>query len=611
MAVLKTNKYAVNTAAVIEDPIPTSNYIYFQHDAHNKTTFAPQFDTWIQHSTSGTGITNFGYAGGTNYYMGGTLVLTGNTTHVNHTSTTINDWQCNLDPSPFISMDTTRPFAWSKYYTDGTNTSVWLSYTQMYPGNGGFATSFEYKLNPGTDMTKTLPTLAGVTGTNLGGSQASNNNISSFPVYINPNTKNLVFCPWGNSNPNLYYTPYRGNGGHAGALGTASLANSNYTGVAIANQTVQFMGVGTDGYATFFGNELGNDYTHTIYKYNDSATTITTLATITATPASSGGGIYSLGGARGTSFGTYFPRLASNTFQDPLLGSGTQGFYVPFFDTVGNYNPFYFQWTVATGVINRNINVSVTWGARTQATTWSVDTISASGAAVQYGYQRVVVNETFVYSGTRYLMLMQFHGTGNTYDLYPLMRTFVVFSMNPTNPLALTYHSFVTIPVTPKNIVWLNTAKTLMGIITANFFYTYSFTSASGWSLTGSLPYQMWAVGLDSTGRIFGVDRGLTQNGQIHIITLSVPVTVSVTPAQTTYNYTGTTISSTLAVSAYDQTGSRISTSVKLVIDGGSMTFGGSNLTTTITTSTVADISVAISITDGGYSNIIASVVLS
>jgi hypothetical protein len=227
------------------------------------------------------------------------------------------------------------------------------------------------------------------------------------------------------------------------------------------------------------------------------------------------------------------------------------------------------------------------------------------------GFQRVVVNETFTFSGTRYLMLMQLHGNGVAYDLYPLMRTFVVFSMNPTNPLALTYHSFVTIPVTPKNIIWLNTAKTLLGVITTNFFYTYSFTSGTGWTLTGSLPYQMWAVGLDSTGRIFGVDRGLTQQGQIHIITLSVPVTVSVTPAQTTYNYTGSTISSTLAVSAYDQNGARISTQVKLVIDGGSMTFGGSNLTTTVTTSTVADLSVAISITDGGYSNIIASVVLS
>ena len=611
MAVLKTNKYAVTTAAVIEDPIPTSNYIYFQHDAHNKTTFAPQFDTWIQHSASGTGITNFGYAAGTNYYMGGTLVLTGNTTHVNHTSTTINDYQCNLDPSPFISMDTTRPFSWSKYYTDGTNTSVWLSYTQMYPGSIGFATNFEYKLNPGTDMTKTLPTLAGVTQTNLGGSQASNGNSATFPVYINPNTKNLVFCPWTNSNGAGYYIPYRGNGAHAGALGTANLSASNYTGVAVAAQTIQFLGVGTDGYATFFGNNYDSDYQQTIWKYNDSATTITTLATITAIPGSSGGGTLSLGGNRAATFGSYFPKLASNTFQDPLLGSGTQGFYVPFFDTVGNYNPFYFQWTIATGVITRNINVAVSWGARTQATTWGVDTISASSVTVNYGLQRLVVNETFTFSGTRYLMLMQLHGNGVAYDLYPLMRTFVVFSMNPTNPLALTYHSFVTIPVTPKNIIWLNTAKTLLGVITTNFFYTYSFTSGTGWTLTGSLPYQMWAVGLDSTGRIFGVDRGLTQQGQIHIITLSVPVTVSVTPAQTTYNYTGSTISSTLAVSAYDQTGSRISTQVKLVIDGGSMTFGGSNLTTTVTTSTVADLSVAISITDGGYSNIIASVVLS
>jgi hypothetical protein len=139
----------------------------------------------------------------------------------------------------------------------------------------------------------------------------------------------------------------------------------------------------------------------------------------------------------------------------------------------------------------------------------------------------------------------------------------------------------------------------------------FNFTPALGWTLTGSLPYRFWSVGTDSTGRIWGLENSNNAAGIIHLITPSVPVNVVLTPASTTYNYTGTTISSTIGVSTYDQTGTRISTSVKLVIDGGSMTFGGNNLTTTVTTSLSADVTAAISITDGGYSNIIASVVLS
>lgn len=609
MAILKTNKYLLNTASVTEDPIPSSTYTYFQHDAYNKTTFAPQFDTWLQHNATGTSISGFGYAAGADRVYGGTLMLTGNVTHVNHTGTATGNAANNLDMAPFISMDTTRPFSWVKYYNDGTNVSVWYQYN-VTPDNGNATGNmyFIYKLNPGTDLTKTLPTNSGNAAANppnVGG------NVMGYPVYINPTTKNLVFAALSNNNTTGYYYPYRADAIYAGPLGTGNINQASLwqtRNIATAQQTVQFLGVGSDGYAVFLGNNVLSDIAQTIYKVNDVSGVTTALATLTAAPSAGGS---SLGGDRTTNFGSYFVKTASCTFQDPLLGAGTQGFYLPYFDTSGNYVPFYFQWTVSTGVITRNANVTITWTPRTQATTWAVDTVSGSLASQTYGLQRLVHNETFLYSGTRYLTMMQLHGSGTTYDSLPLARTFVTFSMNPTNPLALTYHSFVQIPVTPKNIVWLNTAKSVLGVFGTQYFFTYSFNATNGWVLTGTLPYQYWAVGTDSTGRIWGIDRGITSAGQIHIITLSVPVTVSVVPAQTTYNYTGTTISSTLAVSAYDQNGNRIATSVKLVIDGGSMTFGGSNLTTTVTTSATGDISVAISITDGGYSNIIASVALS
>ena len=101
---------------------------------------------------------------------------------------------------------------------------------------------------------------------------------------------------------------------------------------------------------------------------------------------------------------------------------------------------------------------------------------------------------------------------------------------------------------------------------------------------------------------------GPGQYGRVHLITLTVPVTIVVTPDATTYTYSGTTINANVAVKALDASGNRISTSVKLVIDGGSMLFGGNNYTTTVTTSASSDVNVAVTITGGGVSNIIASV---
>lgn len=634
MAILKTNKYNINTASVTEDVIPTSNYIYFQHDAYNKSTLAPQFDTFIQHNTTNTTPTGFGVVPQAGYY-GGMLQLNGSTATVSCDQSVFNTQNVTtntIDPTSYSSMSVAYPCKWIYYYTDGTNTSVYQSHiygqqlTQAqgggnHTGNTGYNTTrhyFEYKVNPSTDMTKTAPTTVSDTGVNYQ---------SHIPVYVNPVTKNLIAVPVGHStfyysppNATYWYHPGWAYGAKFGTLGSNS-AGWTFLSTNQAGYTVQFVGPHADGSAVFLANYLGNDYTQIIWKYQDSDNTQTTLSNPSTAPGAGGS---SVGGNRAATFGNYFAKTASCTFTDPN-NANTIGWYLPFFDTNGAYVPFYFQWNTATNVITRNTSITVNWGTvsqgvnRTQALVWSVDTLSSTSwvafpsttNSLIWGLQRLVHNETFTYSTTRYVMLMQLHGAGGIYDNYPLMRTFVVFSMTANTPTTLVYHSSITIPVTPKNWVWLNIAKTIMGIFTYSYFYMFNFTPALGWTLTGSLPYRFWSVGTDSTGRIWALENSNNAAGIIHLITPSVPVNVVLTPASTTYNYTGTTISSTIGVSTYDQTGTRISTSVKLVIDGGSMTFGGNNLTTTVTTSLSADVTAAISITDGGYSNIIASVVLS
>ena len=54
MAIIRTFKTGLATAAVVEDPIPGSTQMFFQLDAVNKSTLTPLFDTQINFSMSGS-----------------------------------------------------------------------------------------------------------------------------------------------------------------------------------------------------------------------------------------------------------------------------------------------------------------------------------------------------------------------------------------------------------------------------------------------------------------------------------------------------------------------------------------------------------------------------
>ena len=138
----------------------------------------------------------------------------------------------------------------------------------------------------------------------------------------------------------------------------------------------------------------------------------------------------------------------------------------------------------------------------------------------------------------------------------------------------------------------------------------YSFTNATGWTQTTIIPIKFASVGLDNLGRLWALEAGDNTYGAIHTLTQTAPITVAVTSTATAYNYVGTQVLSNVTVNAYGVDGLRKAVSVRLVIDGTSMTFSGSNLTTTVTTSASTDTSVPIVITGAGINNIIASVVL-
>ena len=597
MALLRTIKHPYNAHAVLEDPVPGSNKLYFQYDAYNKETLTPLFDVGVNHNTAGTGITGFGFSlpRPTEGQAGG-LLLDGTTVWVNHalSGTSNNNQQLNLDTENFIAMDPDRPIRNVRYDTDGSLSALWLSYARF---TNTFETNYAFRFNPTTDCSDSLPRVV----TNSGA------NVTIWPVYLNPTTKNLV-CISYQSSGTVY--PGWSHGYRFTNYFTATPAASQHATVG-QNRSNQFLGVSSaDQRALFFQTQIDTDYGHHIVKYNDSDNTSTVQFTNISAPSAGG---TSAGGNRGTNFGQQIAKFASSTFPDPI-SPGNTAFYVPYSDVNGRLHPMFFQWNRADDTFTRNTDITVDWGtASNQDNVWLPDTVSGTSVNVLYGLQRLWHNETFTITDggitTRYLTFMQLHG-GSIYDGEPKRRTFVTFQVNPTDPKILTYHSSITIPVTPKNIIWLNDEKTLLGVITHTNFYTYSFNPTLGWVQTATLSNQFWEVGKDSFGRIWALELNQTGYYNIHILTLNVPINIVVTAPQSTYNFTGSPISETLKVNAYSPQGQRIEANIKLVIDGGSMAFAGANLTTTVTTSTTADTNVPVTISGGGISNIIASVVL-
>ena len=646
MAVIKTFRTALLNAAVIEDPIPGSPYIFFQLDAYNKTTLAPQFDTQINFSStgalvlglSGTAMSADTLNGAVNQFgvpiIGGTpitwttptwytgvLVLNGEVTHCRHMQfNTVNRQENNIDPTVYLSMDPTRVPKPASYWTDGPNNSaVWVHHLRNGGGTGAGASSVYNDTIYAVKVNSTSADL--VNGGFMNTKSRGSNGVSagliptnsvefSYPLYRNPSTGNLIWhglvSQYGS--PTVSYYPSSFVGCHRGGAFTpmASTSTTAPTAGVVINSTNQFVGASLiDGLSITFSNSTTDDITQRFYKYNDASNTFTTLNTITATPGASGS---SVGGNRTTTFGSYKAKFSSRWFTDPLA-SNSRGFFVPYVDTAGNYAPFYYQWNTSTDSFSRNSNVTINWGGgNTQSTFWTHDTTLASGQSLDYGMQSVWYNETFTVGANRYLLFMQLNGAGGLLDANPNACTFLCFSVSGADPRNLTYHSRIRVPVTPKNIIWLDDSRTTIGVFTHNNFYIYTFSEANGWAQTAILPFQFSAVGRDNLGRIWAVDPGPYQWGRVHLITLTVPVNIVVTPDATAYTYSGSTINANVAVKALDANGNRISTNVKLVIDGGSMLFGGNNYTTTVTTSASADVNVAVSITGGGVSNIIASV---
>lgn len=623
MAIITTNRANRYIHAVYEDPRPSSARIYINDQGFTKNTLAAVVDSHISHSVSGTTLTDFGYPSVNAQAIGGTgtdtttittgaLFLSGEVTHVQHQFVGTDSQRCNMDLTPFISMDPNRRaknHRW-EYDTATGNNNIVTHYQDFYSSQS-YWWEYRYNVSGEIDSAGSRPT----------GSTASVNSYRNlWAVYRNPTTNNLIYIG------GYFNSATRNVPGSPNAIALTNIFSASPTfnaGIDPTSQgmtwATQFIGVSAlDSRAIYLVNNFTTDYNLVIYKYtdfNNTNTTLTTGATAINGAVSASG--TNGGGDRAATFGGYSGKYASSTFSDPT-SAGNLGFFVPYFDINGRYHPFFIQWNLTTDAFTRNSSTSVTYpGSNTFATYFTPSSNTTTGVSALYGNQRLWYNETFtntvISTTTRYITLFQLHGGGNAYDNDPKQRTFITYSMTINNPTSFVYHSSVIIPLTPKNIIWLNDARTTLGVFTHTYFYVYTFdaTGVSGWVLTSTLPYQFNAVGRDSYNRIWALDVGPNQMGRVHLITPSVPATVSVVTASSSYNYSGSNIDSTAIVNAYDINGNRLAVSVTLTVTGTSLVLvsGGNQLTTlTVTTSTSADTTVNIAIIAAGNSNIITSV---
>jgi len=151
-----------------------------------------------------------------------------------------------------------------------------------------------------------------------------------------------------------------------------------------------------------------------------------------------------------------------------------------------------------------------------------------------------------------------------------------------------------------------------MSISTSNHRVYNWNTSTEQFTTSYSLNGNICTIGNDSNGNIYSAHKGPYGRFEIHAESVVLPNEITVVPAQTRYEYTGTTISSTVSVDAYNYLGNRIAATINLQILGSGVEFTDASATNngktiSVTTSTSASTAVDIGITSSSFVRITAS----
>jgi len=592
--------WPTRAGAIVEDPRGTSNNIYLYGTKHDKNSLTPYFGKSILHHGENT---VYQPSNQSSWSKGGLIMGLKGATHVQrwyNTSSTNNASWNFPDESPWFTMDLTASNAigsespWREI-TDGSQTGYAVNIaTDSYSKNyffGPVPSSGEWEDVGDTTRSSELQQYYNFSTFWLDQAGGRYQGVTAGSAN-------------GSSNWNFYPQYYWSTAYSYPNPGTLQMSSSYSISGMTTYYTVQCLGKSAvDGGVLMLGTRTYGGTNLVVSKGamgNSTTPTWTSLLSYSSTPTASGThqGGSNLGGSQ------RFRKNCSHSFTDPR-DSNKKAFYYPYFDSYGDFHPFVGTWDTTTDTVALEQDISVTGGMSTTHAS-----LLSESLTYEYGIEHVTA-VTWVSSGTRYvsyipcdMAVRSGRGAG--------FKTLIVYSVDASNPKTLTYHSKITLSDVPRNFVWLNDSRTLLGLFYKSSFQVLSFSNATGWAVTTTVTEEVLAAGRDSSDRIWYCTQGgySTNYADLNMLSPSLPVTVTISPENSSNQYTGSNISTYVDVSAYNTAGTRIATSVKLVIDSANYTFTDGTTTKTVTTLTSGELQVGTIITGAGYTNITASIQL-
>ena len=598
MVKIKTYNGNKGHPPVLEDPRTGVDGLYFWGEKVNKQTLAPEFDTRLNAYPKGSTWSEYGFENhiGTkestdNKQTRSHMMLRKNTINIPYPGGDAGyEYQGAVDMSTsfFVNEDRMHgPFAWD--LTSGGNTSVFIQ--SMIADDTSSITRFGSLQN-----TQALTD----TGTAGNPTDFGDDLRMIFPVGVE-NGRVVGIAMYHTSGAAYHYPSW--NWFSMGAGWPGSYGATTWNGTNAGNgYNWHYIGTGADGKHRFQRTERANLGYVSIWKAEWSGTT-PTLTHVLNNNSNPGTG--------GTHYGGNFNNgkqctiAVSKYFTDPR-DSNKKIWYQPYFDTNSQYHPQLITWDTSSDTFARETDISCNTLSQTQ-----VDYSSYTNLTGQYQYQQIY-NETFVSGGNRYISLMSLC-VNPTIGASGSPQKIITYGINSSNPKTFTYHSTLDVGELIMGCVWLNDSRTMMGLLLNGSAKIYNWNNTNGWVLTSTIGQHVHGMGRDSLDRIFYCTPSTTYTNQhidVHMLSPTLPVTITVNPENATYNYGGSVINSYVNVSALNASGARIATSVKLAIEGSSMTFSDDTTVKTVTTSNSGETQVNIKVTGAGFVNINASVVI-
>lgn len=357
-----------------------------------------------------------------------------------------------------------------------------------------------------------------------------------------------------------------------------------------------------------FENRVDNIFT--AESYNVTSGTVSTVATITKSNITTA-----------TAAVKVMLRARASQFIDSPINGETDICYAyyPVANESFEISFLYLQWNKsansnAGSLVADNCSMTYATGTVTDYLTYPLTSANNLGAMTR---SNLFITEV---SGSYYLhYLPSYSSPEGTARQSATAKNMVTYQIDSADFSSLTFHSVT--QVNAFDFVHLNSSRTKIAVVTSGALKIYTWNN--GWSETASEAGDFVGVTQDSSGRIIGLSSKADNttaaansvdsnfaiiDHKVHLIADSLPSTVTVDFADSSLTYSGSNISTSVNVSAYNDASARIAKSVILKIDGANAQFtSNSGTSITITTTTLADTNVPVTVTGPGPITISAS----